>query len=364
MQRTLERYVKRKVTSGVEGCSNANTSNNFSRPMSTPSIPKKIDIDDLPWDLGNRKGISEYDPNQRDEIRILYLQRGPCQPHGHLFPVTKVGDQCWKQGGSDAFVIDGFRSWSKKRDLMFMRGNIEKQEYRIRLQCSVDAVRYVMHNALPFRGHDESEGSIYKGIFLETLKLIGSQNENARKAMSKAPKNCKLTSSDIQKDIVDCFAKEILKSIFEEIGNDVFGLLVEESSDVSRKEKMAVVLRYVDSCGVVKERFVGVVHVKDTSALTLKDAIDSLFAEHKMSMKQVRGQGYNVASNMRGEFNVAKHHDGVGDFFDKLALVVIIVSASCKRKDMIRDAQNDRLRREIANGEVETGRGKIKNFLL
>ncbi|XP_071712418.1 uncharacterized protein [Rutidosis leptorrhynchoides] len=131
-------------------------------------------------------------------------------------------------------------------DVAFQRqSDIEKKEYRIRLQGSIDAVRYILHNALPFRGHNESEDSIYRGTFLETLKLISCQNENARKAMLKAPKNCRLTSSDIQKDIVDCFAKEILKSIFEEIGNEVFSLLVDESSDVSKKEQMAVVLRYV-----------------------------------------------------------------------------------------------------------------------
>ncbi|XP_071732585.1 uncharacterized protein [Rutidosis leptorrhynchoides] len=273
------------------------------------------------------------------------------------------------------------------------QSDIEKQEYRIRLQSSIDVVRYVMHNALPFRGHDESEDSINTGIFLETLKLISSQNENARNAISKAPKNCKLTSPEIQKDIVECFAKEIRKSIFEEIGNDVFSLLVDESSDVYKKEQMAVVLRYVDGCGVVKERFVGVVHVKHTYVLTLKSAIDSLFAEHKVSLKQVRGQGYDGASNMHGEFNglkalilkdnssaydihcfaqqlqlvvvaVAKHHNRVGDFFDKLALVVNVVSASCKRKDMIREAYKDRLAKEIASGEVETGSGKNQELSL
>ncbi|XP_071714926.1 uncharacterized protein [Rutidosis leptorrhynchoides] len=272
------------------------------------------------------------------------------------------------------------------------QSDIEKQEYRVRLQGSIDAVRYLMHNALPFHGHDESKNSIYRGIFLETLKLIESQNENARKVMQKALKNCKLTSPDIQKDIVECFAKEILKSIFEEIGNDVFDLLVDESSDVSKKEQMAVVLRYVDRCGVVTERFVGVVHVKDTSSLTLKSVIDSLFVEHNVSLKQVRGQGYNGASNMCGEFNglkalilrdnslayyihcfthqlqlvvmaVAKHHDRVGDFFDKIALVVTVVFASCKRKDMIRDAHKVRIERRLLMVKLKQEREKIKNFL-
>ena len=61
-----------------------------------------------------------------------------------------------------------------------------------------------------------------------------------------------MVAHEIQTDIVECFSKEILQSILEELGNDVFCLLVGESRDVSCKEHMAVVLRYVDKCGIVK----------------------------------------------------------------------------------------------------------------
>ncbi|GKE29989.1 zinc finger MYM-type protein 1-like protein, partial [Tanacetum coccineum] len=97
--------------------------------------------------------------------------------------------------------------------------------------------------------------------------------------------------------------KEVLDFIITEIGDDLFSLLVDESSDMSKKEQMALVLRYVDRLGIVKERFAGVVHVDDTCSVTLKASIDTLFAQHKLSLKQVRGQGYEGSSNMRGEFN-------------------------------------------------------------
>ena len=107
----------------------------------------------------------------------------------------------------------------------------------------------------------------------------------------------------IQKDIARCFAQEVLKSIFEEIGDDVFALLVDESSDISKKEQMAVVLRYV-TCGIVKERFIGLVHVKDTSALSIKSAIDSLFSEYGLSLTKIKGQGYDGVNNMSGNLMV------------------------------------------------------------
>ena len=178
----------------------------------------------------------------------------------------------------------------------------------------------------------------------------------------------------------------IVKSIVEEIGGDVFCLLVDESADVSGKEQMAVVLRYVDKSGLIKERLIGIVHVSETSASCLKSSIDILFGKHGLSIKQVRGQGYDGASNMRGEFNglralimrenssayyihcfahqlqlvivaVAKKNDDISDFFDMVSLLINVAGASCKRKDMIRESQQERVAKAIGSGQLSTGTG-------
>jgi hypothetical protein len=100
---------------------------------------------------------------------------------------------------------------------------------------------------------------------------MGEQNPAVAKVVGpNAPGNNQLTSPKIQKAIAECFAKEILHSILEEIGHDVFCLLVDESRDVAGKEQMAVVLRYVGKCGKIKERLVGLVHVKETTSKYLK----------------------------------------------------------------------------------------------
>ncbi|KAK1388696.1 zinc finger MYM-type protein 1-like [Heracleum sosnowskyi] len=369
----MERFFKRKLSSTLDDTSNVGEQSlrenvNTVQPSYSPVMPKKIDLKDLPWDPFDRKRIIEYHPDQRDEIRRAYLIRGPCQPLGHEFPKTKIGNKdrrfnpewyekyknwleyslkadkayclyCYlfrdhfgRQGGSDAFVVDGFCGWNKTERLgshvgevnsfhhkalkkcddlqrqkqsisvaFHKQSDIVKNEHRIRLNASIDVSRFLLNSALPFRGHDESEKSLHRGNFLEMIKYTQNQNEMIRKVTLKnAPWNNQMVSPKIQKDICHCFAQEILKSIMKEIGDDVFALLVDESSDVSKKEQMAVVLRYVDdTSGVVKERFVGLVHVKETSSLTLKSAIDNLFAEFGLSLKQVRGQGYDGASNMR-----------------------------------------------------------------
>ncbi|KAL7606092.1 hypothetical protein Lser_V15G19753 [Lactuca serriola] len=234
---------------------------------------------------------------------------------------------------------------------------LEQSNYEIRLRATIRSCRFLLKNALPFRGHDEMEKSNNKGLFIEVLSLIREDNEK--------------------------IFKEIIKSICDEIGKDVFGILVDESSDVSKKEQMPIVLRYVDRLGIVKDRFIGVVHVLDTSSLSLKAAIDTVFSNNNLTIDQVRGQGYDGVSNMSGAFNglkslilnensyahyihcfahqlqlvvvaVAKKHDDVDKFFEQLGLVVTVICWSCKRKDMIQEKKKERVATKIGIGETET----------
>ncbi|XP_047978826.1 zinc finger MYM-type protein 1-like [Salvia hispanica] len=93
----------------------------------------------------------------------------------------------------------------------------------------------------------------------------------------------------------------------DDLGEDYFAILADESSDVSQKEQLALCLRYVDKkSGRVVERFIGLMHVADTTALSLRSAILALLAEHSLSPSKIRGQGYDGASNMKGEIHGLK----------------------------------------------------------
>ena len=66
---------------------------------------------------------------------------------------------------------------------------------------------------------------------------------------------------------------------------------------------MAIVLRYVDDSGSVQERFFDIVHVADTTAATLKKAISKVLNRYTLHINDMRRQGYDGASNMRGSWN-------------------------------------------------------------
>jgi hypothetical protein len=107
----------------------------------------------------------------------------------------------------------------------------------------------------------------------------------------------------IQKELANCCAEAVTQEIKEEIGDCLFSILVDECRDISVKEQMVIVVRFVNKKGEVIERFLGIKHVKDTTSESLKKALVEMLSDHGLVVAKLRGQGYDGASNMRGEFN-------------------------------------------------------------
>ncbi|ESR61546.1 hypothetical protein CICLE_v10018095mg [Citrus x clementina] len=120
------------------------------------------------------------------------------------------------------------------------------------------------------------------------------------------PANLQMTSLDIQQQIVNVCSDETSRAIIQEISDSLFSAMIYEAGDISTKEQMAIMLRYVDKTRHVVECFIGTEHVIDTKAISLKPSLDTLFARHGLSMSRLHGQGYGGASNMQGELNGLK----------------------------------------------------------
>ncbi|XP_062206140.1 uncharacterized protein LOC133908020 [Phragmites australis] len=211
-------------------------------------------------------------------------------------------------------------------------------------------------------------------------------NDQDRVVLKNAPKKSKMIDHKIQKDLISSYAKETTKLIMEDLGNEHFFILADESSDVSLNEQLALCLRYVDKKGKPVERFLGVVNVEDTTSSTLKTAIGNLLMDHQLSFSMVRGQGYDGASNMKGHINglkklimdespsayyvhcfahqlqltlvvVAKESGDCQWFFQQLSYLLNVLGNSCKKIKMLRVAQAESIIESLELGELESGQG-------
>ncbi|XP_068305055.1 uncharacterized protein [Pyrus communis] len=328
-----------------------------------------------------------------DEIEQMDPPRKFSPPHFTLFKGDEDADrhliyylfklEILEQVGNDNFTSKGFHNWKKKCRLRVHVGGPNSAHNQALLHCEA-----LMKQGLSFRGHDESEDSNNKGNFLELLKFLADHNEGIKDVVFKnAPENLKLTSLEIQKDLVYAVACETTNAIMFDIGDvTFFSVLVDESRDVLVKEQMAVVLHYVNTNGQVVERFMGIKHVPNTTAFSLKEAIDQFFSINGLSISRLHGQDYDGASNMQGEFHglktlilkenesaffihcfahqlqlalvaVAKNHIQIGSFFCMVNKVVTIVGASYKCQDMVRERQQAKVMEAIQNYELLSGQG-------
>ncbi|XP_074288075.1 uncharacterized protein LOC141613233 [Silene latifolia] len=352
-----------------------------------------FDVISLPQDPGLRRNLTDFHINDRDIIRREYVRRGPCQPRDHKFPKTKRNFSDSVSGG-EAFVNKGFRTWSKTDAFNKHVGNHmsahnnamknfdvfnkqkssiaccfenytkeAKSDYRIRLEASIDTLRFITLQGLASRGHEESDESLNQGNFLELRKTFAKRNK-----------------------IVSVFANETTKRVIEELDGGLFGILADESADISDKEQMALCLRFFDKIGQVKERFLGVVHVGNTTSLTLKAAIEKLLSANSLTLSSVRGQGYDGASNMKGSIKglktlimeespsayyvhcfahqlqltlvaVAKKNADCSVLFYSLANSLNVITNSCKRKDILREKQAENVLKALQKGELVSRTG-------
>jgi len=258
---------------------------------------------------------------------------------------------------------------------------------RLHLKTSIDTVHFLSLQACAFRGHDESTESRNQGNFLEMIKLIASYNDEVAKVvLENAPFNSKYTSPKIQKELLNILSSKVKNHIREEIGDSKFCIVVDEARDESKKEQMALVLRFVDKNGFIQERFFDIVHVKDTATITLKNELCVVLSRHNLNVSNIRGQGYDGASNMRGEWNglqalflthspyayyvhcfvhrlqlalVAASREviPIHQFFSKLTFIVNSICSSSKRHDELQAPKLDEIAYLLEIDELEKGKG-------
>ncbi|XBI95566.1 hypothetical protein VPH35_032002 [Triticum aestivum] len=234
-----------------------------------------------------------------------------------------------KRGGFDVFTTQGFNNWKKVHDgqkcaLLVHMGsspcsqhnnavrdghalldqsnhlaNIfevktmgDKEKDRLRLRTTIAVVKWLTFQSCALRGHDERPESRNRGNFLEMLKLLADFCPDVQAVvLENAPQVCKYTSHEIQNEILSIYAMKVREHIRAEIGDSKYSVLVDETCDVSKREQMALVFRFVDKDGYSQERFFHLIHVANTKALTLKMELCKVLSKHGFDVQNLRGQG-------------------------------------------------------------------------
>ena len=121
------------------------------------------------------------------------------------------------------------------------------------------------------------------GIFQNLIELILEfAPEELQKLVREAPGNQQYRSKTVQDEAIQVFASYIKQVVVDEIKKTRFySVLGDEANDISNKEQMALVLRYVNENDEICESFVGFLHCKEGTsgealAILVEDAVKDL----------------------------------------------------------------------------------------
>ncbi|XP_027916063.1 zinc finger MYM-type protein 1-like [Vigna unguiculata] len=311
-----------------------------------------------------------------------WLEYSPLKDVAYCLPCYLFSKKPSGRPGSNVFIVTGFKNWRKVnngkncaflkhigkdpcsphniavsacqdllnqnchiRNVLEVQSSDQIMKNRLRLKTSIDTVRFLSLQACAFRGHDESIESRNQGNFLEMIKLIASHNDEVAKVvLENAPFNSKYTSPKIQKELLNILSRKVKNHICEEIGDSKFCIVVDEARDESKKEQMALVLKFVDKNG-----YDGACNMRGEwnglQALFLTDCPYAYYVHcfaHRLQLALVAASREVIP---------------IHQFFSKLTFIVNIVCSSSKRHDELQAAKLDEIAYLLEIDELEKGKG-------
>ena len=118
--------------------------------------------------------------------------------------------------------------------------------------------------------------------------------------LKESPRNARYTSKGIQNELIEVVGNTIQLDIISEVqAAQYYSIVADEVTDVSNKEELSLVLRYMFN-DEIKEVFVDFIQVERITGEVLGRTIIEWLSNHNLSLSNMRGQCYDGASNMSG----------------------------------------------------------------
>ncbi|CAN6553287.1 unnamed protein product [Malus baccata var. baccata] len=345
-----------KFHNSSSGSSNNVDSSNAVGSSRTPSS-RQSQLDDvlgnLQADPGLRIQMIDYDANMRDEVRRSYLQKGPCQPRGHNFPITNMSGinrrfipqwfdefdwleysiskdaafclYCYlfktnfEQVGSEAFTRDGFKTWKKGRERFKMYVGPVGSVHNKAREAATNLMNQATHIETAVSKHSDQDRKAYRTCLNASIKCTKFL---LRQGLAFRGHDESATSSNRG------YYLELLQFLAHN-DDKVREVVMENASRNLKLLAPSIQKEIVNSC-----------------ALETLDAI----------MDGLKDRFFSILVDEAPLVVVAKKNIYIASLFVTANSVVNHVGASCKRRDLLRQQLQEELVIAFENDCLITGR--------
>eukprot|EP00795_Rhopilema_esculentum_P005751 gene5751-11021_t len=273
-------------------------------------VPRPVNFRERP----NDQDINEFVKDLQSKLSKIWTETGYNNMQGFF-------SDCKKHEKAKSH-LEAYKTWktfdvAKRVDVLLWRArrqeidrhNEEVRQNREMLKILSEATLFLGKQELSFRGHNESEGSLNKGNYLELLECLANFDsilEHRLHGRLADPKRAssggvfKGVSSDVQNDLIECTDSVIQDQIDKEIQHCTFlSMQVDETTDVSTKEQLNIIV-CLDRKGEIVEKLLKFVNVsQDRSAPAITAIVKNILSKYGESLKEkIVMQTYHGATVM------------------------------------------------------------------
>lgn len=239
----------------------------------------------------------------------IYEQKNMIQTNKYENTFIKSGYSCnWKKAVEkfQEHELSGMhRESNEKAAFILGRVNIshlldkhveqEQKASRRALHAIATTLLTLAQTGCAFRGHDNDEGNV-----MSWLNLRAADIPELKAFLGK---RLSFLTGDIQNELLSLMHNDLLRQVIKKIKQSpYFGVILDETTDVSTKEQVSICLRYLTDDITPVEVFVGLYEVNSTTGENLCSVLLDVLKRLDLPITGLRSQCYDGASNMSGEF--------------------------------------------------------------
>lgn len=187
----------------------------------------------------------------------------------------------------------------------------EKRHGRLVMERLIAITQFLGQQCLAFRGSSELVFTNNNGNYLKLCELLAKFDSTMSQHLSRVAKEQKCgkrrvnyLGKTIQNELITLISHNILQHILKEIAEvKYFSVILDCTPDISKTEQITVIVRFVTYQDTVQvhEHFLGFSPVIDATGKGLTEFLLKFLNENNLNIQNLRGQGYDNGSNMRGK---------------------------------------------------------------
>ena len=177
---------------------------------------------------------------------------------------------------------------------------IEKKKWKLIIEREIECLRFLIIQNIPLRGHNEDiiNEDINNGNFFELITFVSTFDIVLNDHIEKIKNSKRILTSyllpQIKNELIGLLSENVRNTILKKIKKSkYYGILYDSTPDVSHREQLSQIIRYVEKDNEtktieVKERFINFIEIHGKKSEDITNSILKSLEDNGLDIQNCR----------------------------------------------------------------------------